>query len=307
MPIRHKRLSTGLVLNLDGRTQSLDDADHAMLREAAVLRVDPSNACNAVCVFCESSFNTKGSRLPLEVFDQALADIAQSPRLNTLQFGCTFEPTIRKDFSEFGRLLEKHRFLSQPETLSIVSNCWILDRYDMAPFVRGGLNKLHVSLHAHERDTFEKVMGHDYLERVSQTLKRFKASHRHVVISAVCVVNTLNAEAPEDFARWAFHDVGVDYLRFTRAQIYGDRKDSPAKAALVGKPEGFSFELTDEAWLEFARRLEGVASLGLDLLVSKQHLKNSALSVDALRLKRTGAPNEAIALRRARDQFLALA
>lgn len=305
MPIRHKQLSTGLVLNLEGRDQALDAADHDLLRQARVLRVDPSNSCNAACVFCESSFNHRGARLPLEVFEAALGSLEQSPVLDTLQFGCTYEPTIRKDFSTFGRLLEGRRFRRPPETLSIVSNCWILDRHDMEPFVRGGLNKLHVSLHSHTRDEFKAVMGHDHLEQVSATLRRFKARHPHVVISAVCVVNTLNAGAPLDFARWAFFEIGVDYLRFTRAQVFGDRRNSPAKAALEASPAGYSFELSDEAWTEFALRLEGVEREGLDLLESKQNLKNSAITVDTLRLKRRDAVSEITALRRARDLHLA--
>jgi sulfatase maturation enzyme AslB (radical SAM superfamily) len=304
MAIRHKRLSTGLVLNLDGRTQPFDEGDRALLREASIVRIDPSNACNAECVFCESSFNSEAKRLPLELFDEALGELERSPNLNTLQFGCTYEPTIRREFSDFGRLLERRRFVSQPETLSIVSNCWILDRYDLGPFVRGGLNKLHVSVHAHEPETYRQVMGRDHLERVARTLRAVKAEHPQVVVSAVCVVNSLNVRDPLGFARWAFQEVGVDYLRFTRAQIFGDRADSPALAALADKPQGFTYEVSDAQWAEFARELEDVGALGLELQVSQQRLKNGDFSVDALRIRRAGAPSEINALRASRRAFL---
>jgi hypothetical protein len=300
MPLRHKELETGLILNLSGKDQSLTDADHALLRRARVVRVDPSDSCNAACVFCESSFNARGARLPLAVFEEALPSIAKSPHLATIQFGCTYEPTIRKDFSAFGRALEASGVGRLAAEVMIVSNCWLLHRHDVRPFVAAGLNKLHVSLHSHEREEFIAVMGRDDLPQVSENLKRFKGEHPHVPISAVCVVNTLNAGAPMDFARWAFFDIGVDYLRFTRANIVGNVVNSPAKAALDKLPLGSGFQLTDEAWREFTAKLGGVASIGLDCLESTQHLKNSAISVDALRLKRKGAPMEHVAIRQAR-------
>ena len=297
MPIRQRELASGLVLNLSGKDQSLDDRDHELLRRGRVLRVDPSNSCNAACVFCESSFSSRGARLPLAVFEEALATLGRSPFLDTLQFGCTYEPTIRKDFSEFGRILERTRLDRIPDTLSIVSNCWLLDRHDLEPFVKGGLNKLHVSLHSHEAREFEAVMGHDYLSRVTENLKGFKSRFPHVVVSAVCVVNTLNVGAPLDFARWAFSEVGVDYLRFTRANIVGKSPASPAMAALEQLPAGSSYEVSDDAWSAFVARARDVKRLGLELLESRQNLKNSAITVDALRLKRRGAPSEVTAIR----------
>ncbi len=306
MPIRHRQLETGLVLNLSGKDQSLTAKDHELLRRGRVLRIDPSNSCNATCVFCESSFDSRGARLPLEVFDEAMKSLVQSPDLDTVQFGCTYEPTIRKDFSAFGEALLAARAPPRATTIAIVSNCWLLHRHDMEPFVRAGLSKLHVSLHSHEEKEFVAVMGRDQLGQVSANLKDFKARYPHVPISAVCVVNTLNAGAPLDFARWAFFDIGVDYLRFTRANILGVQPNSPAKEALEGQAPGTTYELGDEAWGEFVAKTLGVSRIGLDVLESKQHLKNSRISVDTLRLKRRGAPQEATAIRQAREAGFAL-
>ena len=301
MGIRHKRLETGIVVNLSGRDQALTDRDHAVLRDAHVLRIDPSNSCNAACVFCESAFNARGARLPLEVFAEALRSVEKSALLDTLQFGCTYEPTIRKDFTRFGELLADARLDPGPEFISIVSNCWLLHRHDLEPFVLAGLNKLHVSLHAHERDEFKAVMGHDQLDQTVANLQDFKRRFPGVSISAVCVVNRLNARAPADFARWAFHEVGVDYLRFTRAQIAGDRVNSPAKAALAedGVP---SFEVDDATWADFVAEARSVNKVGLLMEQSHQNLKNSAIKVDALRIRRQDAPSEVVAMRASRER-----
>lgn len=298
MPLRRRELAAGLVLNLSGKDQALTAEDHELLRRASVVRIDPSNSCNAACVFCDSSFSARGARLPLQVFEEALESLARSPHLDTLQFGCTYEPTIRKDFAEFGRALERSGAGLKAQTVAIVSNCWLLHRHDLGPFARAGLNKLHVSLHAHEPDAFAAVMGKPELDRVAANLKAFKAACPHVPVSAVCVVNRLNAEDPAGFARWAFFEVGVDYLRFTRAKVAGDRPSSPARAALQALPPGESYELDDDQWRAFALKLARAPALGLDLIEGEQNLKNSRIAVDALRLKRRGAPMEAVATRR---------
>jgi sulfatase maturation enzyme AslB (radical SAM superfamily) len=298
MPLRRRELATGLVLNLSGKDQSLTAQDHDLLRRASVVRIDPSNSCNATCVFCDSSFSARGARLPLAVFEEALDSLAGSPHLDTLQFGCTYEPTIRKDFSAFGRALERSGAGLKAQTVTIVSNCWLLHRHDLEPFVRAGLNKLHVSLHAHEAAAFEQVMGKPELDRVAANLKAFKAAWPDVPVSAVCVVNRLNAAEPLAFARWAFFELGVDYLRFTRAKVMGDKPNSPAKAALQALAPGQGYELDDEAWRAFAVQVAGAPGIGLDLIEGEQNLKNSRIVVDALRLKRKGWPMEAVASRR---------
>ena len=177
------------------------------------LRVTLTHACNFECFFCHmEGENVEGSSYlsPQEIY--LVAKVAK-------EFGVTSvkltggEPTLRRDLTEIVRLLK-----SLGLEVSMTTNGFLLDR--LAHELRdAGLDRVNVSLHAANRETFRKVTGVDAFERVINGVESaIKAGLRPLKLNFV--INGVNYAEWRDFLDLAVA-LGVDAVNFIELHPVG--------------------------------------------------------------------------------------
>ena len=222
---------------------ALAPATAADLAEVVHLRFDAVSACNARCVFCHSDFDAPVRQLALEQLSAVLDH--PMPKLNTLAIGCAFEPLIGKLFERYPEVMARYRGQAQAR---IVTNAYLLDKRDIGPWVDFGLEYLHVSLHSHIPEVYERTMqGAVRLPRVVSNLAEARRRFPGLRLLLINVVTKANNRDLAGYCRWGFEELGADQIVLWRAEI--------ATQPLPGSPAFHSPEiaLSDDEWAEVLR------------------------------------------------------
>jgi MoaA/NifB/PqqE/SkfB family radical SAM enzyme len=165
--------------------------------------IDPSNACQLNCQFCFYKNHLKGNHqhLPLPIYIQLLNSLEH---LGTK--GVTFtgggEPLMNPHFQEMFDLAVQQGF-----EVGLITNGVFLDRVkgiERFKFIR-------VSLDAATRETYTKVKGKDYFDRVLANVRMAVGVCETVGLAfVVCEDNKLEMQLADDLAE----SLDVSYIQF---------------------------------------------------------------------------------------------
>ena len=136
--------------------------------------VEPSGKCNLACTFCdlhsgriEGTESLKG-QMTEETFRRIVDQLAAMPFvLRELQYHGNGEPLLNKKLPDFVRyaksrgVAEKHR---------LTTNGTMLTRKNLEKVIEAGIDEIHVSLDAADREGYKEVKGCDLFEKVDANL-----------------------------------------------------------------------------------------------------------------------------------------
>ncbi len=177
------------------------------------LRISVTDRCNFRCVYCMPADGLQWiPRAEILSFEEIarVAEIAAG--LGIRKFRLTGgEPLVRAELPTLVRMLTA---LKGVEDLSMTTNGVLLDD-QAAPLASAGLRRINVSLDSLVRETFEKLVRRDALER---TLRGLEAARRHfpgpVKVNAV-LLRGLNDGETVRFAELARReDFEVRFIEF---------------------------------------------------------------------------------------------
>lgn len=152
--------------------------------------VEPTNACFLKCVFCVEKAQ-KGEKIGYLSFDMwkkiadALSDAKIYSPINIIGRG---EPLMHRKLPEFV-MYGSQKGLN----CSIITNGVILKKALSERLIDAGIKKIQFSLHAHSRDTYQRLTGFDYYARVKQNiLDLVEINH---TLGKPCFINVMSVES----------------------------------------------------------------------------------------------------------------
>jgi len=234
---------------------SLPGVDHSTLRDAVFqdfehiqhLRFDPVSACNVRCVFCHSDFSGAVRQLAPEAFRAAMR--FSMPKLQNISVGCAYEPLMGKFFESYPSMMPRKH--PAGVRARIITNGLLLHKKDISPWVEFGLEYIHVSVHSHLADVYERTMVGASMRQLCDNLRAVRLKFPDLRINMINVVCKENQVHIGDYCRWAFDEIGADRVDIYRAAFAGNRQAGYPATSYV---ERFSNEmsrspaLTDEEW-----------------------------------------------------------
>lgn len=165
--------------------------------------IDPSNACPLNCQFCFYKHHLRNNHqhLPLSVYAQLLKSL-QYLGTKGITFTGGGEPLMNPDFQAMFDLATEHGF-----EVGLITNGVLLDRVQNLrkfKFVR-------VSLDSATRETYHKVKGKDYFDRVVANVKAAVDICETVGLAfVVCEENAHEMRLADDLAT----ALNVSYIQF---------------------------------------------------------------------------------------------
>lgn len=188
-------------------------------RRFRYLRLSVTEVCNFRCTYCLPNGFRKSADMDFLTVDEvgrlarAFADLGISKIRLT-----GGEPTVRKDMTDLIAVVA-----AQPgiEKVALTTNGWNLFRH-VEDWVEAGLTHLNVSIDALDRDTFQRITGHDRLGDVLAGLERAQTlSLRSVKVNAVLLRDSLE----DGFSAWTeFVRERPVSVRFIELMRTGDNK-----------------------------------------------------------------------------------
>jgi len=162
------------------------------------LRISITNRCNVNCIYChhDGMLNSSSEMTPDEIFQ--ICRIAKKIGVDKIRISGG-EPLVRRDIVE---IIEKINSIGFKD-ISITSNGILLEKYAKA-LKDAGLDRINVSLDTLNPDTYKKITGKDYLNKVKKgIIKAIEVGMYPVKINMV-VMNNIN------------HDEIMDMFEFTK-------------------------------------------------------------------------------------------
>jgi sulfatase maturation enzyme AslB (radical SAM superfamily) len=211
------------------------------------LRFDPVNVCNLRCIFCPQDLQRKHATISPESLRKVLEAIA--PTCNRIIFGCAFEPTMAKNFTEYGRVIKEvveSKFVHKP-VVNIITNGQLLDRHDLTPFT-SFLSWIHISIHSHIKEKFEYLEGEDHakFEKVRDNILSIRERHPGVRVHLEHVVSNVNIADVLEFVRWGFGTMDVNTINLRRMD--GEIPTKLKSPLAVNLARGSNIAPTDGEW-----------------------------------------------------------
>lgn len=162
--------------------------------------VEPTNACFLKCEFCTEPAR-KGDRIGYltkelwqRMADSLAAEKIKAP-INLIGRG---EPLMHKKLPEFVEYGAEKGL-----NCSIITNGVLLKKSMGKRLIRAGIKKINFSLHSHSPETYKKITGYDYYERVKQNiLDLIETNEKHgksCFIGVMSVENSINKHESEAF------------------------------------------------------------------------------------------------------------
>lgn len=214
------------------------------------LRFDPVNVCNLRCVFCPQDLERERAVISPETLRTVLEAIA--PTCKRIIFGCGFEPTMAKNFSDYGWVIKEvigSKFVHKP-IVNIITNGYLIGHHDLTSFV-DFLSWIHISCHSHIKEKFEYLEHPAKFEMVRDNIKMLRKRYPDLRVHLEHVVNNVNLPDVLDFIRWGFAEMDVNSINLRRMDggIPTKEKSPLAKHAA----RGVSFAISDNEWIEMVK------------------------------------------------------
>ena len=184
------------------------------LSEVIKFRFDPVNTCNLACIFCTSDLQARHSQISPISFESILKRVSNSCR--RVSIGCSYEPLMAKNIDEYLNITKKiisEKFTHKPVVTMITNGLLIgkrkLENLDF-------LDWIHISVHSHLKENFEKIERKAKFENLVSNIKNIRERFQNLNIHIEFVANKENMNDIEGFIPWAFSELKVDSLNIRR-------------------------------------------------------------------------------------------
>lgn len=140
------------------------------------VRFDPISSCNLRCKMCYFSNQEFLDQLKFKKFSwEEVERIAENffPKAIQLVIGCSYEPTLYKDFPRIAKLAKDH---GVPK-IDMVTNGQIIKEGQVEELIDVGLNELILSMHGTSKEVYEELMPgakHEKFMKLLETVTRLK-------------------------------------------------------------------------------------------------------------------------------------
>lgn len=220
------------------------------LSEVVKFRFDPVNVCNLACIFCTSDLQAKHAQLSEETFEQILKKIIST--CERISIGCHFEPLMSKNIHKYFEILKnyKEKYFKKKPIITMITNGILLNKRNIELIEI--LDWLHISVHSHKKDTFEKIEKKANFETLVSNIKLLRKNFKNLNIHFEFVANDKNKNEIEEFIPWAFNDLGVDTINIRRVFT-----NSYAPRSYLEKSfqENEKIEISDADWAKIEKIL----------------------------------------------------
>tara|TARA_B100000686_G_scaffold251073_1_gene261398 strand:+ start:84 stop:1013 length:930 start_codon:yes stop_codon:yes gene_type:complete len=214
------------------------------------IRIDPVNTCNVACVFCTSDLTAKHAQISLDTIEAILRRTSQT--CVRISVGCIYEPLMAKNIEKYIQIIQKvvsDEFPKKPK-LNMVSNGLLLDKRKL-DFLNY-LDWLHISVHSHKKENFEKIMRKANFDTLVSNVKNIRKKYINLNIHLEFVVNQKNKNDIEGFIHWAFNEMNADSINLKRVSTdsFDDKSylaDSINAKDVLG--------LSDEEWNSVSKKI----------------------------------------------------
>lgn len=208
-------------------------------------RFDPINGCNLSCLFCSTNLKTKNRQISLTLTEKIVRKVAASCKRMTI--GCAYEPLLAKNIEDYGEIFKKviaSDFQHEP-VANMQTNGNLLHRRKLDAFA-DFLHWVHLSVHSHQKDTYETIMRNGDYGQLVRNLKMFKTSYPHLRLHLEMVVNHFNYKQVTDFIGWGFEQIQADTINLRQIVQKMDSHPNSNLAIAAGKEDKLALE--DEQW-----------------------------------------------------------
>jgi molybdenum cofactor biosynthesis enzyme MoaA len=220
------------------------------LSKVEKIRFDPVNVCNLACIFCTTDLKGKHAEISPDALKSILHRISQT--CHRISCGCGFEPLMAKNIEEYIQTIKKvvnDEFLKKPK-INMVTNGLLLGQrnFDSLEY----LDWIHISVHSHRKETFEKIEGGANFDTLVSNIKNIRKRYTSLNIHIEFVVNQENKGEVEEFTHWAFEELLVDSINLKRVAVESFHPRSYLSDSVIAEN---SLGLSDEEWLGVFRKI----------------------------------------------------
>ncbi len=177
-----------------------------MARRPWNLHLEPTNACNADCVFCAYQYQQRRRLvMPMELFRKALGDYVAIGGGDLLLQVVVGDPLLDPTFVEKVREARREPSIAAIKT---ISNGIGLDRIGAEDFVKSGLTHILISTAGFDKDSYEAVYRVKKYDKMRENvLALLEANRRHGNPIEVTIGFRTNRTITEVMADPDFRDI----------------------------------------------------------------------------------------------------
>lgn len=178
-------------------------------RPVKSMRIQVNTTCNFKCFFChmEGTGMDSSTLTPREI--ERVVEIASKWGVDRIKF-TGGEPLLRPDIVEIVERTRKH----VRGNISMTTNGYMLPEYAKS-LKEAGLDRVNISLHSLDRDTFEFITGTDSIDKVREGIKAARDARLDPIKINFVVLKGVNVDqVPRMITLSAEENVTVQFIEF---------------------------------------------------------------------------------------------
>ena len=239
------------IFPIEGKPEKLvDEVLKRDLNNVIKFRFDPINVCNLACVFCTTDLQVKHGQISTDSLKKILEKVSNTCR--RISIGCSCEPLMAKNIDEYllvAKELISKNFKNKP-IITMITNGVLLEKRKLQNL--GFLDWIHISVHSHRKENFEKIERKAKFETLVAGIKDIRTRYNDLNIHIEFVANKENKNDVEGFIPWAFNELKVDSLNVRRVSTSSYAPRSYLEQSLE---DNISIDISDEEWSEIRHKV----------------------------------------------------
>lgn len=213
-------------------------------------RFDPVNVCNLACLFCTTDLKAKHAQISLNYLKDILTKISKTCK--RVSIGCSYEPLMAKNIDEYLKVAKdviNKNYVNKP-VITMITNGLLLEKRKLVNL--DFLDWIHISVHSHKKENFEKIERKAKFENLVAGIKDIRQRFQDLNIHIEFVANNHNKDDIEGFIPWAFEELGVNSLNIRRVSTSAYAPRSFLEESLKNN---ISISVTDDEWIEIQNKV----------------------------------------------------
>ena len=134
--------------------------------------------------------------------------------------------------------------------ITMITNGVLLEKRKLQNL--GFLDWIHISVHSHRKENFEKIERKAKFETLVAGIKDIRSRYNDLNIHIEFVANKENKNDVEGFIPWAFNELKVDSLNVRRVSTSSYAPRSYLEQSLK---DNISIDISDEEWSEIRHKV----------------------------------------------------